>query len=97
MHAATELPGGAIGPADVSTVAGQTAEPVNVCFGGQGPYPFVLDSGAGQSTIDAGLAKRLDLGSAGPSSLFAGVGCTGRRDPCRWRLVLDGVALGRSS
>ena len=42
----------------VSTVAGQVAETVDVCIGGQGPYPFVIDSGAGQSTIDAGLAPR---------------------------------------
>src|SRR5580698_1886416 len=64
-------------PLTVSTVAGQTAETVNVCIGGRGPYPFVLDSGAGQSTIDAGLAKRLDLASDGAPNIIAGVGCTG--------------------
>ena len=62
-------------PLTVSTVAGQTAETVNVCIGGRGPYPFVLDSGAGQSTIDAGLAKRLDLASDGAPNIIAGVGC----------------------
>ena len=81
-------------PLTVSTVAGQTAETVNVCLGGQGPYPFVLDSGAGQSTIDAGLAERLHLASAGPSSTFFGVGCTGSAQPVAsgpWSL--EGVAL----
>ncbi len=81
-------------PLTVSTVAGQTAETVNVCIGGQGPYPFVLDSGAGQSTIDAGLAKRLHLASAGQSSVFAGVGCTGSAQPVAsgsWSL--EGVGL----
>src|ERR1700722_8202382 len=81
-------------PLTVSTVAGQTAETVNVCLGGQGPYPFVLDSGAGQSTIDAGLAHRLHLAAAGPASSFAGVGCTGAAQPVSvgaWSL--DGGAL----
>ena len=91
----TQLPGGGVRlPLTVSTVAGQTAESVNVCIGGQGPYPFVLDSGAGESTIDAKLAKRLHLGEAGPSSLFAGVGCTGTARPVQvssWSM--DGVPL----
>jgi hypothetical protein len=81
-------------PLTVSTVAGQVAETVNVCIGAQGPYPFVLDSGAGQTTIDAGLAKRLHLASAGPPSVFAGVGCTGPARPVTvgsWSL--DGVGL----
>ncbi len=51
---ASALPGGGEKvPLTVSVVAGQVAETVDVCIGGQGPYPFVLDSGAGQSTIDA--------------------------------------------
>ena len=79
---AATLPGGAQQvPLTVSTVAGQVAETVNVCFGGRGPYPFVLDTGAGQSTIDAHLARRLHLAVAGPTSAFAGVGCTGRAQP----------------
>ena len=65
-------------PVTVSTVAGQVAETVNVCIDGQGPYPFDLDSGAGQSTIDARLARRLHLTATGPSTVFEGVGCTGR-------------------
>ena len=92
---ATALPGGGQRvPMTVSTVAGQTAEAVDVCIDGRGPYPFVLDSGAGQSTIDAGLARRLHLASAGPASEFAGVGCTGTAYPvgvASWSL--DGVDL----
>ena len=92
---ATALPGGATQvPLTVSTVAGQVAESLDVCIDGQGPFPFVLDSGAGQSTIDAGLAKRLHLPSAGPASQFAGVGCTGTALPVgvgSWSL--DGVTL----
>jgi len=91
----TALPGGAVQvPLTVSTVSGQVAETVDVCIGGQGPFPFVLDSGAGQSTIDAGLARRLHLASAGQASLFAGVGCTGTAQPVAvgsWSL--DGVPL----
>ena len=91
----TALPGGAQQvPLTVSAVAGQVAESVNVCVGGQGPYPFVLDTGAGQSTIDAHLARTLHLAPAGPSTVFAGVGCTGRAQPVSvdaWSL--EGVEL----
>ena len=81
-------------PLTVSVVAGQVAETVDVCIGGQGPFPFVLDSGAGQSTIDSGLAHRLHLAAAGAPSEFAGVGCTGAAQPVSvgaWSL--DGVEL----
>jgi Aspartyl protease len=94
-HGASALPGGATRlPLTVSAVAGQVAESVNVCIDGQGPYPFVLDSGAGESTIDAGLAKRLHLAQAGQASLFAGVGCTGTAQPVTvgsWNV--EGLAL----
>jgi hypothetical protein len=86
--------GGEKVPMTVSVVAGQVAESVNVCLDGHGPYPFILDSGAGQSTIDAGLAHRLRLADAGQASEFAGVGCTGTAQPVQvgsWSL--DGVAL----
>jgi predicted aspartyl protease len=93
--AATAQPGGATRvPMTVSTVAGQVAELVNVCIGGHGPYPFVLDTGAGQSTVDADLARHLHLPVAGQSTLFAGVGCTGRAQPvsvAAWSL--EGVDL----
>ncbi len=89
------LPGGGQKvPITVSTVAGQVAETLNVCLEGQGPFPFVLDSGAGQSTIDAGLARRLHLPAAGSAGQFAGVGCTGTAQPVEvgsWSL--DGVSL----
>jgi hypothetical protein len=68
-------------PLTVSTVAGQVAETLDVCIGGRGPYPFVLDTGAGQSTIDARLASRLHLAHDGPAEEFAGVGCTGTAQP----------------
>jgi hypothetical protein len=86
--------GGVTVPLTVSVVAGQVAETADVCIGGKGPFPFVLDSGAGQSTIDAGLAHRLHLASAGPATEFAGVGCTGAAQPVSvgtWSL--DGVTL----
>jgi Aspartyl protease len=94
-HAATPEPGGGERvPLTVSVVAGQVAETVDVCIGNQGPYPFVLDTGAGESTIDAGLAHRLQLTSAGAVTEFAGVGCTGTAQPVSvgsWSL--DGVEL----
>jgi hypothetical protein len=79
---ATALAGGAQRvPITVSTVAGQVSELVNVCLNGQGPYPFVVDSGAGESIIDAHLAARLHLAHNGPSSEFEGVGCVGHAQP----------------
>jgi predicted aspartyl protease len=96
---ATALPGGAERiPITVSTVAGQVAELVNVCIGGQGPYPFVIDSGAGESIIDAHLAARLHLAHDGSKSGFAGVGCTGTAQPVdvtSWSVA--GVALDAQS
>jgi predicted aspartyl protease len=86
--------GGETVPLTVSVVAGQVAETVDVCIGNEGPYPFILDTGAGQSTIDAGLAHRLHLASAGSATEFAGVGCTGTARPISvgtWSL--DGVEL----
>jgi hypothetical protein len=91
----TALAGGAERvPITVSTVAGQVAELVNVCIAGQGPFPFIVDSGAGESIIDAGLASRLSLDHAGPKSEFEGVGCVGRAQPVdvpAWSVA--GVAL----
>ncbi len=92
--ATAQAGGGENVPLTVSVVAGQVAETVDVCIEGQGPFPFVLDSGAGQSTVDAGLARRLHLAAAGAPSEFAGVGCTGAAQPVSvgaWSL--DGVEL----
>jgi hypothetical protein len=78
----TALAGGAARiPVTVSQVGGQVAETVNLCLQGQGPFPFVLDSGDGESTIDAGLAARLHLPRAGPAEQFDGVGCSGTARP----------------
>jgi len=63
-------------PITVSTVDGQTGEMINVCLAGQGPYPFVIDSGAGETVIDAKLANQLHLASTGPATAIEGVGCT---------------------
>ena len=92
--ASTQPGGGEKVPLTVSVVAGQVAETSNLCIGGHGPYPFVIDTGAGQSTIDAGLADRLHLARAGAATEFSGVGCTGSALPVSvedWSL--DGVSL----
>jgi predicted aspartyl protease len=85
-------------PITVSTVSGQVAELVNVCIKGQGPYPFVIDTGAGESIIDAHLAARLHLAHDGQANQFEGVGCTGNAQPVAvtsWSV--DGVALDGQS
>jgi hypothetical protein len=68
-------------PITVSTVSGQVAELVNVCINGRGPYPFIIDSGAGESIIDPGLAATLHLAHIGSSTEISGVGCTGKAQP----------------
>jgi len=68
-------------PITVSTVAGQVAEMANVCIAGKGPFPFIIDTGAGESIIDAHLAARLHLAHDGPLSEYGGVGCTGTAQP----------------
>ena len=92
---ATVLAGGAARiPITVSIVAGQVSEMVNVCIAGRGPYPFVLDSGAGESIIDRRLATQLQLAHHGSPSEFGGVGCTGSAQPVSmpsWSVA--GVAL----
>ena len=92
---ATALAGGANRiPITVSTVAGQVAEMVNVCIDGRGPYPFVIDSGAGESIIDARLAARLHLAHDGSATEFDGVGCTGTAQPVEGSVMVGG---GRSA
>ncbi len=96
---ATALGGGAARiPITVSTVAGQVGELVNVCIGGSGPYPFVLDSGAGESIIDRHLATQLHLVHDGSTTEFGGVGCVGTAQPVgvtSWSAA--GVALAPQS
>jgi len=96
---ATALEGGAERvPITVSTVAGQVAEMVNVCIEGKGPYPFTLDSGAGESIIDRRLATKLQLAHDGLPSGFSGIGCTGTAQPVRvtsWSVA--GVTLAPQS
>jgi hypothetical protein len=93
--AATPASAGVQVPVTVSTVAGQVAETVNVCIEGHGPFPFVLDSGAGQSTIDSRLAGRLHLRAEGPVTEFQGVGCSGQARPvgvASWSIAGVGLA-----
>jgi len=68
-------------PITVSTVDGQVAEMINVCIDEKGPYPFIIDTGAGESVIDARLAKRLQLKHEGPASAIEGVGCEADSTP----------------
>jgi Aspartyl protease len=78
----TRLAGGAARlPITVSIRSGQVAEMANVCIGGRGPFPFIIDSGAGESIIATSLASRLHLRQSGAKSEYAGIGCTGSSHP----------------
>lgn len=98
------LPDGATQiPVTVSTVGTQVAVSLNVCLDGRGPFPFVLDTGASESTISAQLADSLRLPAAGPLEEYEGVGCTGSEQPRRvsaWSaagLPLDGQVLSSAT
>ncbi len=52
-----------------------------VCVAGHGPYPFVVDSGAGTSAFDSQLVKELHLSANGPSQSIGGVNCTTTETP----------------
>lgn len=73
---ARRLDGGAYQiPATVSDKRGQVAVLVNVCIEGTGPYPFIVDTGASGTAVDAGLVKRLGLTAVGPPERLVGPGC----------------------
>ena len=72
----TRLGGGAERiPATVSDKEGQVAVLVNVCIEGKGPYPFVVDTGASSTAVDAGLVKRLGLQAVGEPEKLVGPSC----------------------
>jgi hypothetical protein len=49
---------------------------VDVCLDGQGPLPFIIDTGAATSLVDVRVADRLQLPKVGSPRRYAGVGCT---------------------
>ena len=95
-HGATALPGGGEKlPLTISSgEGGQVAATVNVCVDGSGPFPFLLDSGAGQTTIDAGLAHRLHLATIGRGQGIGQGGCIDQSSVVTVNLwSLDGLLL----
>lgn len=76
---ARRLPGGGTRiPVTVSTRQSQVAAVANVCIDGQGPFPFVIDTGAQGTVLTAGLATRLGLTKIGPPVIIGGAGCSAR-------------------
>jgi len=64
-------------PIKVSSVGSAVEALVEVCLEGQGPFPFVIDTGASSSAIVLSLAQHLHLSMLGLPQRYAGVGCTG--------------------
>jgi Aspartyl protease len=62
-------------PATVSDKQGQVAVLIDVCIEGRGPYPFVVDTGASSTAVDAGLVKRLGLKAVGKPEQLVGPSC----------------------
>lgn len=81
--------GGAVHHRDGSTTitmrvgrsAGEALESVNLCFGSKGPFPFIVDTGAATTVVDASLAKRLHLAWSGGSVGAQGAGCQSTSRP----------------
>lgn len=63
-------------PVHVVHTATATLVLVPVCLSGQGPYSFILDTGAAHSVVDRGLVGRLRLPVAGKTAPATGVACT---------------------
>lgn len=75
-----------VGPNDAALV-------VPVTINGQGPFRFVLDTGATLTCVDDALAGRLELPDAAGAAFGAGVGGQGRV-----RIVeIDSIAVGAAS
>lgn len=68
---------------------GQALALVKVRIGGQGPFRFILDTGASTTAIDARLASRLGLDPEGQAAPIQGVAGVGAGQPVRvsrWRI-----------
>lgn len=81
-------------PLDISRAAGGTTPFVPVCVDGQGPFLFVLDTGAAASLVGTQLAGAAHLPSTSPSTSPLDVGCTAATQEVlikRWSV--GGVAL----
>jgi hypothetical protein len=61
----------------VSRVGHDVGILADVCIDNQGPFPFVVDTGAGNVTIDANLAQRLHIPLSGKAQSYSGAGCSG--------------------
>lgn len=70
----TVVPGGVSTPIEVRQLNGATVVQIEVTIEGQGPYTFVLDTGASTSAIDSTVARGLGLQRAGPAHEVSGIG-----------------------
>jgi hypothetical protein len=77
--------GPSIGPRSVSLREDRAGPAVwliaPVCLDGQGPFPFVLDTGSSISVIDSRVAQRLRLHAVGPKQQGFGAACPVRLSP----------------
>jgi predicted aspartyl protease len=68
---------------------------VEVCIEGEGPFPFIVDTGAEQSAITPVVAQKLKLPSAGKPEETEGLGCKATATPRTigsWSI--GGITLG---
>jgi Aspartyl protease len=68
--------GGYVVPITVRRADGTAVMFAEVCVNGQGPFPFVIDTGAQTTVIVARVAHTLHLARVGSPVRYDGVGCT---------------------
>ncbi len=62
-------------PLRILTTSNAAVAVASVRINGQGPLPFIVDTGASQSVLDASVARRLGLSTAGATRQVSGVAC----------------------
>src|SRR5262249_42413758 len=81
-------------PVHIAQFQGATRLTAQLTIKGQGPFAFVIDTGAEVSAIDSGIAAQLELPVAGPPHRVSGVGGTAEAVPVHiedWHL--DAIQL----
>lgn len=65
------------GTAPLKVVSAQhaTLALASVTIDGQGPFPFIVDTGASSSVVDSAVAKKIGLKATGKTEQLSGVGC----------------------
>jgi predicted aspartyl protease len=62
-------------PLHVVSTKHATLAVASVTIDGQGPFPFIVDTGASSSVVDSAVASKIGLKATGKTEQLSGVGC----------------------